>query len=135
MRRFITHPDDIPIICQPCIREQQGLPKLCDFSAEGLSFHTGLPLAPGSIVAIRIDQVEPPFEGRVQVCWCRAVGEDYEIGASLLDDDQEFGLRMTEQLCHIEHYKRTVSDRQARSLSSEEAALEWIDRYADQFPE
>jgi len=135
MRRFISHPDDIPIACRLCPKSADNQPGLRNFSAEGLSFHSAFPIQPGSLVTIRIDQVDPPFEGRVQVCWCRAIGEDYEIGASLVDDEQGFGLRMAEQLCHIEHYRRTIGDSQARALTEDEAAQEWIERYAEQFPQ
>ena len=41
---------------------------------------------------------------------------------------------MVEQICHIEHYRRTVHESQGRSLSSHEAAPEWIERYAEAFP-
>lgn len=41
---------------------------------------------------------------------------------------------MVEQLCHIEHYRRTVRESQGRALGSQEAAIEWIERYAEAFP-
>jgi hypothetical protein len=38
---------------------------------------------------------------------------------------------MVEQICHIEHYRRAVRESQSRTLSSQEAAIEWIECYAD----
>jgi hypothetical protein len=42
---------------------------------------------------------------------------------------------MVEQVCHIEEYRRTVQRLEGRELSAEEAAFEWIHRFAAQFPE
>ena len=45
-----------------------------------------------------------------------------------------FRARMVEQVCHIEQYKHQVLKKEGRKLSGEEAALEWIQKYAPQFP-
>jgi len=37
-------------------------------------------------------------------------------------------------VCHIEDYRQSVSRIEGRQLSAEEAATEWIDRYARDFP-
>jgi hypothetical protein len=34
----------------------------------------------------------------------------------------------------IEHYQRAVRESRGRALSSQEAAIEWIECYADTFP-
>jgi hypothetical protein len=44
---------------------------------------------------------------------------------------RSFILCMVEQICHIEHYRRAVHESQGRTLSSREAAIEWIEGYAD----
>jgi hypothetical protein len=41
---------------------------------------------------------------------------------------------MVEQICHIERYRNDVAQREGRQLTAEEAALEWISRYASSFP-
>jgi len=40
---------------------------------------------------------------------------------------------MIEQLCHIERYRWKVQKEEGRLLTSEEAAVEWISRYAGVF--
>jgi len=55
------------------------------------------------------------------------------VGVEFLDQDILFRLRMVEQICHIEQYRRTVRESQGRVLSSQEAAIEWIERYAEAF--
>jgi hypothetical protein len=41
---------------------------------------------------------------------------------------------MVEQVCHIEEYKQAMLRIEQRKLTSQQAAREWIDKYAAQFP-
>jgi phage tail tape-measure protein len=41
---------------------------------------------------------------------------------------------MVEQLCYIEQYKQMVKTLEDRNISGEEAAMEWIEKYAGEFP-
>ena len=45
-----------------------------------------------------------------------------------------FRARMVEQVCHIEQYRHEILKNEGRKLSSEAAALEWIQKYAPLFP-
>jgi hypothetical protein len=36
-------------------------------------------------------------------------------------------------VCHIENYKKEIYQTEGRVLSPEEAAMEWINKYAAQF--
>jgi hypothetical protein len=40
---------------------------------------------------------------------------------------------MEAQCCQIRRYQREVIRKEGRELSPDEAALEWIERYADSF--
>lgn len=62
------------------------------------------------------------------------MNEHYDVGIELLNRDDAFRARMVEQVCHIEKYRRTVKETQGRSLTGEEAAMEWIGKYASTFP-
>lgn len=134
MREYIRHPSSIPLEVtlsdQSAHREDQ----LNNVSVGGLSFHSAARLMPGDRVTIRIpllgDAVQ--FDGRV--VWCNPLRGAYEIGVTFLDSEQAFRTRMVEQLCHIEHYRSEVLEREGRRLSSEEAAAEWIAKYAEGFP-
>ncbi len=44
-------------------------------------------------------------------------------------------MRMVEQVCHIERYRADVLEREGRALTGEQAAEEWIKRYAEDFPD
>jgi hypothetical protein len=41
---------------------------------------------------------------------------------------------MVEQVAYIESYKKQVREREGRTITGEQAAFEWIARYADSFP-
>ena len=64
----------------------------------------------------------------------RRDGAGYEVGVSFLDPEDVFRARMVAQVCFIEDYRRSIARAEGRELSSEEAAGEWIAKYAHKFP-
>jgi hypothetical protein len=77
---------------------------------------------------------EPPFEVTGTIVWCRRTKDHYHVGVQFADVNTEFSVRMVEQICQICHYQREVFEKQGRSLSGEEAAAEWVAKYARDFP-
>jgi c-di-GMP-binding flagellar brake protein YcgR len=136
MRQFIRHPVDVPIEIDTEDASPPSAFHTHDISRGGLAFLCAFAVMPGAHVQIRIPYVKPAFEARARVVWCRPHDADsYELGVTFLDADDAFLARMVEQVCHIEDYRKAVLRTEGRELSSEEAALEWIDKYASQFPE
>ncbi|MEM7026674.1 MAG: PilZ domain-containing protein [Pseudomonadota bacterium] len=136
MREYIRHPTSVPInlheIDGPI---KHGINTLSNVSFGGVSCICEEPVEAGSNLHIRIDCVDPDFEVSGTVVWCRPHANGYEVGIQfLVSKDKMFLFRMVEQLCHIEHYRHEVDRKEGRQLSSEEAASEWIARYADKFP-
>lgn len=68
------------------------------------------------------------------VVWCEKIGNGYEIGIEFEKSRDAYRLRMIEQICHIEHYRKEISRLEGRELNPQEAAKEWISKYADEFP-
>ncbi len=134
MRKYIRHPADIPID----VMLEEGVSgdseRLNNVSVGGLSYFSKRAMEKGSFVQVRIDSVEPAFEARAQVVWCKRHRRHFEIGLELLSSDDTYRARMVEQICHIEHYKRQVKRTEGRELSGSEAAMEWIAKYAKTFP-
>jgi len=120
---------EVPIACQVTGAPAPAARAVRDVSEGGLSFHTTGPLTPGSRVRITIDLVRPPFTAAAVVVWCRPEGDGWVVGVGFETEDAGYRARMVEQLCHIEQYRRRM-----RELSPQEAALEWIRRYASRFP-
>lgn len=146
MRKYIRHPSDIPI--NFCVSEA-GVPvphRVKDVSVGGLCFSSDRPVRRGTAIRIRIPLVlQPPvqadettqsteFDAEGVVAWCRREAEGYAVGVQFADPSTRFGMRMVEQICHIEHYRADIFQSEGRSLTSEEAAREWIERYAAEFP-
>jgi PilZ domain len=136
MRQFIRHPIDVPV--------EIGLGELGppssfhthDISLGGLAVRASCAVEAGRIIEIGIGCVQPPFSAHARVAWCRPHSlSGYELGVTFLDADDAFRARMVEQLCHIEDYRRSVQRTEGREIDIEEAAQEWIDKYAATFPD
>lgn len=134
MREYIRHPVDIPIEFQ---RDQDKAydqhETLSNISEGGLAFRSQSALEVGALIHIRIPVSEPPYEAQARVAWCQSDGTGFEIGIALLGAEEGFRSRMVEQICHIEHYRQEVLHLEGRQLSAQQAALEWIRKYADTF--
>jgi hypothetical protein len=85
-------------------------------------------------MAVAIDAAGERHGFEAEVVVMRQQGSRFEMGLWMSDEDSSYRLRMVEQACHIEAYRRRVEREEGRSMSSETAALEWIERYAGSFP-
>ncbi len=134
MRQFIRHPSDIPIEYSFANARAHEKEHLKNVSEGGLRFFASVRLEIGSAIRINIPVCEPAFQATGVVVWCRPQGDHYDVGVEFEDATTEFSVRMVEQVCHIEHYKKQVLEKEGRRLSGEEAAAEWISKYAKDFP-
>lgn len=130
MRQYMRHPIGIPIEVSP----DANTSKTTSVGTGGLAFRTDRGFEPGALVHVRIPLVSPAFDSEARVVWCRASGPAFELGVEFLDADDAFSARMVEQLAQIENYRHAVRRSEGRDLSAEEAAREWIAKYADVFP-
>ncbi|TMA10996.1 MAG: PilZ domain-containing protein [Deltaproteobacteria bacterium] len=135
MRQFIRHPSDVPIEirCAP----DSGYVRRCtqNVGFGGLAFLSDMAIEPETIIALRFPYLRPVFEvAAARVAWCQNQGSQYAVGVQFLDSEEAFRVRIVEQICHIESYRRDVEQREGRQLTAEEAAKEWISRYASSFP-
>jgi len=134
MRNFIRHPADIPIKIIKNESEDCSRQPLQDISIGGLRCRCDEPMVKGAEIKIIIDLVEPVLEISGRVIWCRAVDTAYELGIEYQGKEDTYRLRMVEQICHIEHYRKEIGITEGRNISSEQAAREWIVKFADGFP-
>jgi hypothetical protein len=108
MRAYIRHPSEFPIELGVPDEPERERERLSDVSIGGLSCHSHSELAEGQRVKIRIPVVKPPFEAEGRVIWCRPDKEKERYRSHLLEQGLE--------------------------LSVEDAAQEWIGKYAARFP-
>jgi len=135
MREFIRHPLGQPIEHQFVKSDD---PRQKDYvrnvSKGGLCFHSRTYIAPDQLIQIDIPIGDKPFSSMCLVSWCKITGDGFDVGVKFEDKDTEFAVRLVEQACHIEEYRSEVISKEGRHLSEEEAAKEWIDKYASAFP-
>jgi hypothetical protein len=134
MRQFIRHPSDIPIEYNLVDAAHRDKDHIKNISQGGLCFRARNYIQPGCVLGINIPIGEPMFQATGFVVWCRESNDYYDIGIKFKDATVEFSVRMVEQLCHIEQYKKDVFEKEGRRLSGEKAALEWIAKFAGNFP-
>ena len=140
MRQYIRHPADIPIniFISPNTHQQeaaQAMPgEIVDISQGGISCEVSDVIEVGSQVNIEINSVSPKYYGKGKIVWCKPQPNGYEVGVSFIDQEEAFRSRMVQQICQIEMYKNMIFEKEGRLLGGNEAAQEWIQKYASEFP-
>lgn len=132
MRTYIRHPTSIPI--QVCAGgNEDARVRVRNLSAGGLCFMTDQPVKVGTMVEFEIPVINPGYQGRGVIVWMsEQAAKKYEVGVRFTSDDEYFRTRMVEQVCQIEDYRQRLALK-GRQLTSEQAALEWIERYSGSF--
>lgn len=134
MRKYVRHPSTIPIELSiaraPCIGPQL----LANIATGGFACTVSEPLPVGSTVQLRIPMIWPDYRGCGVVKWCRSEPPNYEVGIEFCAQDL-FKAKMIEQLSQIEHYRNQLWVEEGRIVDGEQAAVEWIARYAKEFAE
>jgi c-di-GMP-binding flagellar brake protein YcgR len=133
-RRFIRHTADVPIEVRAVPGSTAVVQQGTNISEGGLAFVSDACLDAEGTIELRIPEVDPPFEAHARVVWCRPEGERYLVGVQFLDATDAFRARMVEQVCTIEKYRKDVREQEGRELDTQEAAAEWIQKYAGRFP-
>jgi hypothetical protein len=133
MRSFIRHPTDMPIEVLDG-NQSSSEQTMRNIGHGGLSFRYPRRLPVGVTMRVRIAVTKPVFEADCRVAWCLPENDGYQVGVEFLDQQDLYRMRMVEQVCQIEGYRRDLQAKQGRALSTQEAALEWISRFAKSFP-
>ena len=107
---------------------------ITNVSLGGLAFMSQKPLEVLQRVRVCIPLLRQDNHLVGNVVWCEQSGKNYEVGIEFEKSRDVFRLRMIEQICHIEQYRKEAESLEGRVLSTQEAAGEWISKYADDFP-
>lgn len=132
-RRFIRHPSDIPMIFRVG-KEAGKSQKLRDVSSAGLCFGADRKFLRGETVHIEIALDQANLQAEGVVVWCKPDGDQFRVGLQFNDENTAYSVRMMEQICHIEDYRTKIKMREGRDIGSEDAAKEWIEKFAQDFP-
>lgn len=138
IRKFIRHPSGVPIQVTLDFAEDENDETvdqtITNVSLGGLAFISQKPLELLERVRICIPVLNRDNYLVGNVVWCEKAGGGYEIGIEFEKSKDVFRLRMIEQICHIEHYRKEVEESEGRELNAQEAAKEWISKFAGEFP-
>jgi hypothetical protein len=133
-RHFERYNLDIPILMKLGDVAYDKTEYLNNISLGGLSFKSTVPVKDGTVIEITIPLVRPVFRVKGKVTRCEKKDDHYDIGVSFSDKADAFKIRMVEQICHIEKYKAEIDKKEGRKITGEQAALEWIRKFAAHFP-
>lgn len=132
MRRFIRHPTEFPILVFSIDSANGDEASLCDISQGGVACSLRNELSPGTCVTLGIPSLQQEYRVSGLVVRCIRIANGYRVGIQFSDEVETFKSKMVEQVCQIEHYRRELH-RRGRTLDSEAAAREWIERFGSQF--
>jgi hypothetical protein len=108
---------------------------LNDISLGGLSFKSKVPIQENKIIEITMPLTYPVFQVIGRVRWCRKEGDYYVVGIKFVIPVNELTIEAVEEVCDIDEYRNEVYRKEGRVLSSEDAAVEWLNAYIKEFKE
>lgn len=99
-------------------------------SLGGIACFSDEPIGTGERVAVNMTIGGQDLLLHGTVVWCRASGGRFELGLRFAEDARESRERLCRDLEEIERYRHEVLLLEGRQLSSDAAALEWMDARA-----
>jgi hypothetical protein len=137
-RHLMRHPTTMPVACQSLGHPAAIASSLRDAGMGGLSFVSEGLFAQGDTVNMSFPfrQTSEQFSGIVVWSQDLAGGEAgrHAYGVRFCDPEVFRRVRLLEQICHIEAYRKVQAAQHSRQLSANQAAEEWIAKYATRFP-
>lgn len=133
MREYLRHPSNIPLDVRVVAQHMESHAHTRDVSMAGLCCEVGREIRCGSEVEFCVPLLSEDYVGKGVVAWCRPSSEGYQLGIEFSNEGDVFRVKMVEQLCQIEAYRREIQACDGRELDGEQAAREWIQRFAADF--
>ncbi|GAB3483250.1 energy transducer TonB [Marinomonas epiphytica] len=130
---FVEHPNELPLNVTAI--EDQPFPPISKdrLGFVGITYLTHDAFDSGRSVQITLEEIDPNFCVRGRVAWCQQQDSGYLIAIEFPSEEDCYSVRMVEQLSHIESYRRNAKN-EGRRLNYNEAASEWIQKFAASFP-
>jgi hypothetical protein len=131
-RKHPRHPAEMPVAFTLGEVVASESAYLNNISTGGLSFHSMVELEPGTLIMLHLPPSKPVFSAPGRVVRCRKTGFQYSVGIEFLSTDLTFRERMVEAVQRIGQY-RWEAEQGGRQLSAQDAALEWIQLFGEEF--
>ncbi len=135
IRRHVRHVTGIPVEVSLEYHQpyQASEDTITNVSIGGLCFIAEDRLDIDEAIQVRFPLLDNQTSIDGKVVWCNKTHRGYEVGLEFNDPDEVERLKMIEQICQIEDFRKDMEQRNGRHLSSEQAAREWISKYAGDF--
>ena len=133
MRKYIRYPIDLPVSIEKEAGDLRGSYALQNCSQGGMSFRSAVSFAPDTLVTVSMPLIASDCVLQGIIRWCIHPRDFYEIGVEFQDTNDFFRIRLIEQVCYIKHYQKERSQSDGQQLSDEQAAREWVAKYAGHF--
>lgn len=133
---YIQHPREIPVTLLSATPQPQAAASATDCAPAGreagICFWTCERPQVQDKVVLGIDLDNNHFIGKGSVVRVQPEKDGNWVCVKI-DPEDAFAIRMAEQLCQIEHYRTDNKNYLDRTMSQDEAAQEWIAKYAALF--
>jgi hypothetical protein len=133
----MRHPTGMSIACRCRGHSNSVKSSLRDAGLGGLSFVSDGLFAGGDLLDLSFSARMTTARFSAVVAWRYDLGEGktarHAYGVRFCNPDAFTRVRFLEQVCHIEAYRKIQGTQCGRHLSSNQAAAEWIAKYADRF--
>lgn len=134
MRGTTRHNTSIPVDLQINGKGAQlSSLRVANISAGGLGIYAPSAVATGTPVTLNFCDTWPDYVIRGDVAWCLDEPQGYHLGIEFQHANEAFKARMLAQFGQIQRYRSSVRQNEGRRLTTDQAAREWIDLYAEAF--
>lgn len=135
IRRHVRHVTGIPVEVNLEYHQNYEASEdtITNVSIGGLCFIASDRLDIDEPIQVRFPVLDENTSIDGKVAWCNKTERGYEVGLEFTDPEEVERLKMIDQICQIENFRRDLEQRDGRRLSSEQAAREWISKYAGDF--
>lgn len=135
IRRHVRHVTGIPIEVSLDYHQhfQAADDTITNVSLGGLCFVASDRLDINEAIQVRFPLLDEETLIDGKVVWCNKTTRGYEVGLEFNDPAEVERLKMIEQIRQIENFRNDAEQQDGRKLSSEQAAREWISKYAGDF--
>jgi hypothetical protein len=106
---------------------------LIDISLGGLSFKSRSKVDIGTVIEITIPLTYPVYQTLGKVLWCKKEKNFYNVGIKYILPNNKPTVEAVEQVCDISAYRSEIYKKEGKVVSSEDAALRWLNEYIKQF--
>jgi hypothetical protein len=136
-RQFLRHPLDVPLRCTIKSATDEDNAGLRNISDGGAAFFSQKKYRKGQSVELSFPVFKSTPVIRGKVIWTMTDKDSpgqFVNGLKYADGRDRKVLRLVEQICHIMSYRVMQEHLTGKVMSADEAAREWISKYADSFP-